>query len=97
MPDPKQLPTVRHSSQGALPNANAVKQQRLMVAAFIMLVIALIAVLYHDRDFWFPDQQLVQEQPEPASPAPTTSSAVPMKQAAPAPPEEPPHEPDDRG
>ena len=82
MPDPKQLPPVRHLSQGASPNANAVKQQRLMVAAFIMLVIALMAVLYHDRDFWFPDQQLVQEQPEPTSPAPASSaSAVAPKQA----------------
>jgi TonB family protein len=85
MPDRKQIPPVPRLPQSASPNANAIKQQRLMVAAFIMLVIALVAVLYHDRDFWFPDQQLVQEQPEPASPAPATSSAVPIKQAPAAP------------
>jgi TonB family protein len=86
MPDPKQLPPVRLLSQGASPNANAAKQQRLMVAAFIMLVIALIAVLYHDRDFWFPEQQMVEEQPEPASPAPApATSAVAAKQASASP------------
>ena len=82
MPDRKQIPPVPRLPQSASPNANAIKQQRLMVAAFVLLVIALVAVLYHDRDFWFPDQQLVQEQPEPASPAPASStSAVPTKQA----------------
>jgi TonB family protein len=84
MPDPKQLPPVRDLSQGASPSANAVKQQRLMVAAFIMLVIALIAVLYHDRDFWFPDQQLVQEQSEPTSASRASSTSTVAPKQAPA-------------
>src|SRR5947209_6145336 len=82
MHDRKQIPPVRRLPQSASPNANAIKQQRMMVAAFIMLVIALTAVLYHDRDFWFPDQQLVQEQPDPTSPVSAAStSPVPPKQA----------------
>jgi TonB family protein len=82
MPDRQQIPPVPRLLQSPSPKANAIKQQRLMVAAFILLVMALVAVLYHDRDFWFPDQQLVQEQPEPASPVPAAStSTVPSKQA----------------
>src|SRR5436305_3815024 len=82
MHDRKQIPPVRRLPQSASPNANAIKQQRMMVAAFIMLVIALTAVLYHDRDFWFPDQQLVEEQPDPTSPVSAAStSPVPPKQA----------------
>jgi TonB family protein len=86
MLDPKQVPPVRSLSAGPSLNPNALKQQRLMLAAFILLVIALVSVLYHDRDFWFPDQPLVQEQPEPTSPAQTAStSAVPQKHAPAAP------------
>lgn len=82
MLDRKQISPVRHLSPSPSLNANAIKQQRLMVAAFILLMIALVSVLYHDRDFWFPDQQLVEEQPEPTSPAQAAStSAVPQKQA----------------
>jgi TonB family protein len=76
MPDSQQIPPVPRLLQSPSPKANAIKQQRLMVAAFILLVVALVAVLYHDRDFWFPDQQLVQEQPEPASPAPAASTST---------------------
>src|SRR6478736_4399364 len=76
MHDRKQIPPVRRLPQSASPSANAIKQQHMMVAAFIMLVIALTAVLYHDRDFWFPDQQLVQEQPEPVSPAAAASTST---------------------
>lgn len=82
MPDRQQISPVPRLLQSPSLQANAMKQQRLMVAAFILLVIALAAVLYHDRDFWFPDQQLVQEQEQPASPAPVVStSTVPSKQA----------------
>lgn len=33
------------------------KQRRLMAIALALLLIALVSVLYHDRDFWFPDAQ----------------------------------------
>ena len=79
MPDRQQIPPAPRLLPSPSLKANAMKQQRLMVAAFVLLVIALVAVLYHDRDFWFPDQQLVEEKPEPASPAPAaaTSTAPP--------------------
>lgn len=66
------------------PNANAVKQHRLMVAAFILLVIALVSVLYHDRDFWFPEQQLAQEQPEATDTARAPSTAAEPQTQTPA-------------
>ena len=62
------------------------KQQRTMVVALTLLLIALGFVLYHDRDFWFPDTQEAQEsedQPQPemqpaappaASPTQTTAA-----------------------
>ncbi len=31
------------------------QQRRLMVAALALLLLALASLLYHDRDFWFPD------------------------------------------
>src|SRR5215813_11776263 len=37
-------------------------QRRLMAAAFSLLVIALVVVLYHDRDFWFPDAQDAEDE-----------------------------------
>jgi TonB family protein len=84
MHDRKQIPPLRRLPQSASPSANAIKQQRMMVAAFIMLVIALIAVLYHDRDFWFPDQQLVQEQSEPTSASRASSTSTVAPKQAPA-------------
>jgi TonB family protein len=45
-----------------------------MVAALVLLVITLVSVLYHDRDFWFPDEQQAQEQPQP-KPAPVLTAA----------------------
>ena len=52
------------------------QQRRMMVAALTLLLIALGFVLYHDRDFWFPDTQEAQEteNKQPASPAPASRS-----------------------
>jgi len=49
-------------------------QQRLMVGALGLL-------LYHDRDFWFPDTQEAEDQPEQSVPAIATPAQQP---AAPA-------------
>lgn len=48
------------------------RQRRLMLAALVLLVVSLVGVLYHDRDFWFPDaedavNQLAATEP-PAAP-----------------------------
>ncbi len=45
-----------------LPSSQEPTQRRLMAAALSLLLIALVFVLYHDRDFWFPDTQDAEDQ-----------------------------------
>jgi protein TonB len=52
------------------------KQQRLMVAALTLLIVALGFVLYRDRDFWFPDSPEAEEQPQPTAPVDSTIVAT---------------------
>jgi TonB family protein len=51
------LPNVEHALEPGppLPAHADKKQRRLMIIALLMLMVALGFVLYHDRDFWFPD------------------------------------------
>jgi len=51
------------------------KQRRMMVVALILLLVALGVVLYHDRNFWFPDTQEADDQPVPQDAAPAVASA----------------------
>jgi TonB family protein len=53
------------------------QQRRMMVAALTLLLIALGLVLYHDRNFWFPDTQDTQEveDKQPTSPAASPSES----------------------
>jgi protein TonB len=51
----------------------------MMVAALALLLVALGFVIYRDRDFWFPDTQEADDQPELTAPAP---AAVSTKQPA---------------
>jgi TonB family protein len=53
--------------------SNPVKQQRLMITALGLLLLALGFVLYRDRDFWFPDATVTddhqpQDEPKTATP-----------------------------
>jgi protein TonB len=57
-------------------------QQRLMVGALVLLLVALGLLLYHDRDFWFPDTQEAEDQPEQSMPAITNSVRQPATPAA---------------
>lgn len=60
----------------------AVQQPRKLVLALVLLVVALIAVLIKDRDFWFGAEQATIESDMPASqPAAqkTTPSATPAR------------------
>lgn len=58
------------------------KQQRLMVVALTLLLIALGFALYHDRDFWFPDQQVAEDQTSESTPATSAKSgAAPHKKS----------------
>lgn len=53
------------------------KQRRMMLVALTLLLIALGFVLYRDRDFWFPDTQEAQDQPQVPQQAPPQVLAVP--------------------
>lgn len=63
------------------------KQRRMMVVALILLLVALGVVLYHDRNFWFPDTQEADDQPVPQDAAPAVAPV--RSQAAEATPESP--------
>jgi len=59
------------------------KQRRLMIMALALLLMSLAIVLYHERDFWFPDSDEVAEQLQ--QPAATTSQpAVRESKSVPA-------------
>jgi TonB family protein len=62
------------------------QQRRLMAAALTLLVFSLVFVLYHDRDFWFPDEQDTADEMLQPGPATASSSrpavSVSLKEAA---------------
>lgn len=59
------------------------KQRKLMVGSLCLLLLALGIVLWHDRDFWFPDTpEAESDQPVETSPAPKISPAQPSALAA---------------
>ena len=63
----------RTLDSSSLPPNHPVKQQRLMIAALALLLLALGFVLYRDRDFWFPDATVTEDrQPQDA---PKTAAA----------------------
>ncbi len=49
------------------------KQRSMMVIALTLLLVALVFVLYRDRDFWFPETQEAEEQ---VQTAPAATSAT---------------------
>jgi periplasmic protein TonB len=89
---------VPKSGQHLLPgpsSANSPRQRRLMLSAFVLLLISLVLVLYRDRDFWFPDTEDADTRPlsrpgaqdaPPTAPAAAATSALAAAPAsAPAP------------
>lgn len=56
------------------------RQRGLMVGSLFLLLLALSIVLWHDRDFWFPDTQEAETE-EPAETAP--AAKAPVQQSAP--------------
>jgi protein TonB len=59
------------------------KQRKLMVGSLCLLLLALGIVLWHDRDFWFPDTpEAESDQPVETSPAPKIAPAQPSTLAA---------------
>jgi TonB family protein len=82
------------SQRRALQNTKTIedpKQLRLMVGSLCLLLLALGIVLWHDRDFWFPDTpEAESDQPVETSPAakalakqPSTPTAKPVTAAKP--------------
>jgi protein TonB len=69
-PDRRLLPAPPHTSQEP-------KQRRMMVIALTLLLVALGFVLYHDRDFWFPETQEAEDQPQ-ARPATKVAAQPPV-------------------
>ena len=58
------------------------KQRRLMVGSLCLLLLALGVVLWHDRDFWFPDTPDAEsDQPAESSPAVQPAPASPSRTA----------------
>jgi|ERR1700686_1118003 len=49
------------------PKSEERKQRRMMVIALVLLLISLGVVLFRDRDFWFPDTEQAEDQPEPTA------------------------------
>jgi TonB family protein len=59
------------------------KQRRLMVGSLCLLLLALGVVLWHDRDFWFPDTpEADSDQPAETFHAATQAPAQPSRAAA---------------
>jgi TonB family protein len=81
MGDPKQLHP--KNDRRFLPLAKSTastQQQRMMVMALALLLVALGFVLYRDRDFWFPDTQDADNQP--LQNVPAAQTAQPQQQPA---------------
>lgn len=80
---PAQLPAPNASSAvSPSTTANTRKQQRLMAAALILLIVTLTVVLYHDRDFWFPEEAQTQDDGEQTAPTTAVASSDQPKQSS---------------
>jgi TonB family protein len=61
------------------------KQRRMMIIALVLLLVALGFVLYHDRDFWFPETQEAEETPQPQQTLPAATNPKQPAVAQPVP------------
>jgi len=60
---------------GKVPSSSP-RQRRLMLVALVLLLVSLVAVLYRDRDFWFPDTDEADSRP--LSPPQTQDTPSPV-------------------
>ena len=81
----RDLYTERRSSQPLLPAAPdpAVQRKRMLIALGVLLV-ALVAVVLKDWDFWFPTPDEVQESSAPRKRLDAAKAAVPVNTSVPA-------------
>jgi TonB family protein len=61
------------------------RQRELMVGSLCLLLLALSIVLWHDRDFWFPDSSEEAETNQPVESTPVAKAAPVRETAAAAP------------
>src|SRR5215472_12147702 len=66
---------------GKVPSSSP-RQRRLMLVALVLLLVSLVAVLYRDRDFWFPDPEEADGHLLSPSQAQDTPSSVPTPATA---------------
>jgi len=60
----------------SFPSSNPLKQQRLMITALGLLLLALGFVLYRDRDFWFPDATVTGDRQPQDGPKTATAPEI---------------------
>ncbi len=81
---PEQRNLVPRGNRALEPDSQArmpfdAKQQRLMVGALCLLLLALGIVFWHDRDFWFPTAPQAESEPTEGAPAADVASLVQPK------------------
>jgi protein TonB len=81
VPKPERL-LAAHPHRNALTASHARRQRELMVGSLCLLLLALSIVLWHDRDFWFPDSRDEADTDQPVQSAPVASTA-PAREPAP--------------
>jgi TonB family protein len=68
----------------AAPARSSAQQPRKLMLALVLLLVALVAILIKDRQFWFGSEESVIESDLPAiQPTPTTTAAQPAPAATP--------------
>ena len=89
MGEPKTLIPIPEQKSGHAPIVSAKPQvaqdpmqQRMMVVALTMLLVALGFLLYHDRDFWFPDTPEAADSDQPSGTAPSGSATRTVSKSA---------------
>ena len=65
---------VAQSRKNARPANDARRQRELMVGSLCLLLLALSIVLWHDRDFWFPDSPDEADDAQPVDASPIANS-----------------------
>lgn len=82
---PKSRPPRRLLAGPGLEHFVESRQRRMMLAALALLLVALGLVVYHDREFWFPDSDEAQTDPS-LRPLATPQHTIAIAKAVPTPP-----------
>jgi protein TonB len=84
VPKPERILLVAQPRRSATHASHARRQRELMVGSLCLLLLALSIVLWHDRDFWFPDSPEEADTDEPVETSPLAKAApAPVAKLAP--------------